>query len=154
MHTISKLYDRCILFITLYIQKCLTSNKVKKSFSYSATLWHLTCHGLGIRRETTPFESPWENFSFMVCVQPTYDSYGAQEYQTCTDTAFSWYQFTRWSSGASEIHFLCSEIHVRPVQDSKPEIERATTEPTRRVNISVIRIQCSAFDFILLFISI
>ena len=39
-------------------------------------------------------------------MQPTY---GAQEYQTCTDTARSGYQFTTWSSGASKINFLCPE---------------------------------------------
>ena len=35
--------------------------------------------------------------------------YGTQEYLTCTDTALTWYQFTPWSSGASEIYFLCPE---------------------------------------------
>ena len=45
-------------------------------------------------------------FHSQFCVQPTY---GAQEYQTDKDTALSGYQFTPWSSGASEINFLGPE---------------------------------------------
>ena len=52
------------------------------------------------------FMSHWETISLSVCLQP---AYGAEEYQTCIDTALLRYQFTPWSSGASEIHFLCPE---------------------------------------------
>ena len=36
-------------------------------------------------------------------------THGAQEGHTCTDTTLSGNQFTPWSSGVSEIHFLCPE---------------------------------------------
>ena len=50
------------------------------------------------------FRVPGETISLLVFVQPIHS---VPEYQTCTDTAFSGYKFTPWSSGASEIHFLC-----------------------------------------------
>ena len=43
---------------------------------------------------------PEETISLSVCLQ---------EYQNCTDTTFSGYLITPWSSAASEIHFLCPE---------------------------------------------
>ena len=36
-------------------------------------------------------------------------TYSAQKYQTCTEIALLGYQFRPWSSGDSEIHFLCPE---------------------------------------------
>ena len=56
--------------------------------------------------------------------------YGAQEYQACTDTTLSGYQFTLWSSGASEIYFEPREIHVGvgiAPGTSQSAVERATT---------------------------
>ena len=50
---------------------------------------------------------PEETFTLPFCVQPTYD---AQEYQTCTGTALSGYQFTHWSNGASGIRCLCPKV--------------------------------------------
>ena len=74
-----------------------------QSFSHPLTfnfLW-----SLGYFRKLA-FGSPWGNISLPVCVQQIY---GAQEYQTCTETALSGYQFTTWSSGTSEIYVLCSQ---------------------------------------------
>ena len=45
-----------------------------------------------------------------LCLPGVQATYGTQEYLTCTDTALSGHQVTPWSSGASEIHFLCPEI--------------------------------------------
>ena len=72
-------------------------------FSHHLTLIPLV---IGLYWETSVRVSLGKLFHYRFCVQPTY---GAQECQTCTDTALSGYQFTPWSSGASEIHFLCPE---------------------------------------------
>ena len=90
-----------------------------QSFSHPLTFnfpW-----SLGYTRKLE-FESPWGNYF----TQPTYD---AQKYQTCTDTTLSWYQFTPWSSRASEIHFLCpknftsGQCRIRTT--SRSAVERA-----------------------------
>ena len=46
---------------------------------------------------------PWGNyFNSRFCVQPTYNAYDHQ-------TPPTRFEFTSWSGGASEIHFLCPE---------------------------------------------
>ena len=66
-------------------------------FSHSATLRHYLLTGL--------LYYPGETIS-RFCVQPTY---GAQEYQICTDTAISGYQFTPWLSDASRGFISCAK---------------------------------------------
>ena len=76
-------------------------------FSRSNYFYNFFCWDL---RRTNPVNIIWRLSSFTgggrLCVQPTN---GAQEYQTCIDTALSAYQITHWSSGDLEIHFLCPE---------------------------------------------
>ena len=59
------------------------------------------------------FGYPWDKCSLPFCVQPIC---GAKEYQTCTDTALSGYQFTPWLRWSLADPFLLpTEIQVRPV---------------------------------------
>ena len=81
----------------------------KAAFSYSAAQPSFDIYlplVIGLHQETSVRVSLDKQFHSRFCVLPTY---GAQVYQTCTDTALSGYQFTSWLNEASEIHFLYPE---------------------------------------------
>ena len=87
-----------------------------------------------------PLTTQGKLFLSRFCVKPTY---GTQEYKTCTDTALSRYQFTPWSSGASEIHFLCQEKFTFKASvgfesgTSQSAVEHPTTGSTCLSNLQV-----------------
>ena len=93
----------------IYIYKVKVTSFGRAAFSYAVVqplfdiLFPLI---IGLHQETSVHVSPEKLYHSWFCVQPTY---GAQTYQTCIDTALPGYQFTPWSSGASEIHFLRPE---------------------------------------------
>ena len=94
-----------------------------------------------------------------VCSQNT--GYGTQEYQTCTDTTLSVYQFTPCMSGVSEIHFLCQEKFMLGqcrIQTSNLLIcsqLRTTTDqcvPRNFISVTVLPIGTWSASFLLIFL--
>ena len=67
-------------------------------------------------------------FHSRFCAQPTY---GAQEYQTYTDTALSRYHFKTWRFTSFALrNSRQTSVGIEP-WTSRSTVERATTEPTR-----------------------
>ena len=85
--------------VTSFCRTTFSYSAVQQPFDFNVS-WSLDY----IRK--LAFNHLGETMSLPLCVQPTY---GAYEYQTCTDHALSVYQFTTWSSGATQIHFLCCQ---------------------------------------------
>ena len=101
--------DTCFEFQRKLDQKLKVNSFGRASFSYLAIQPPIDINfpwSLGFIRKLA-FGSCWGNYFTpgFVCSQHK----GVQKYQTYTDIALSGYQFTFWSSGASEILLLYPE---------------------------------------------